>query len=46
MAYIEGNGKYYICGIPGYYAIKAAGNNRIILRDIKTLEEARDWLTS
>jgi hypothetical protein len=45
MTFIEGNKKYYICGIPGRYAIKATGNNRIILR-CDTLEEAREWLTA
>jgi hypothetical protein len=45
MRYIEGNARYYICGVPGNYAIKATGNNRIVIRDILTLQEARNWLT-
>jgi hypothetical protein len=41
MQWIEEHGKYYICGIPGNYAIKSQGNNRIIFRDIATLADAR-----
>jgi hypothetical protein len=41
--YIEGNQKRYICGIPGNYAVKSTGNNRIIARP-ETLEEAREYL--
>lgn len=44
MLYIEGNLRYYICGVPGNYAIKSTGNNRVVLRDIKTLEEARSMI--
>ena len=44
MRWIEGNNRRYICGVPGYYAVKATGNNRIIVRDIKTLLEARSYL--
>ena len=35
---------YYIVGVPGSYAVKACGNNRICGR-FTTLEEARNWLT-
>lgn len=41
MHYIEGNDRCYICGIPGAYAVKSTGNNRIIARDLPTLEDAR-----
>lgn len=36
----------YIVGIPGNYAVKTCGNNRILERDLKTLEDARIWLTT
>lgn len=42
--YIAGNDRYYVCGVPGNYAIKATGNNRIVWRDIKTLDEALEWI--
>ena len=44
MKWIDGNNRYYICGIPGNYAVKATGNNRIVIRDVATLEEARRWI--
>ncbi len=44
MKFIEGNTKYYICGMPGNYAIKSTGNNRIIVQGLTYLEEARAWL--
>lgn len=34
---------YYICGVPGNYAIKSSGNNRIIIDNILTLDDARNW---
>jgi formylmethanofuran dehydrogenase subunit A len=33
-----------IVGMPGNYAVKAHGNNRIMVRDLKTIEEAREWI--
>lgn len=42
--YIEGNNKYYICGIPGSYMIKSTGNNRVIKRNIEILDEAREFI--
>jgi hypothetical protein len=36
----------YIAGIPGNYFVKACGNNRILARDLKTIEDARIWLTT
>jgi len=44
MSRIEGNNKYYICGIPGSYTIKSTGNNRIIKRDIETLGTAQEFI--
>lgn len=44
MLYIEEHGRHYICGIPGDYAIKLCGNNRIIIRGFNTLYSARSWL--
>lgn len=33
-----------IVGIPGNYAVKAQGNNRIMARDFVTIEEAEQWI--
>jgi hypothetical protein len=41
---IEEHRHYYIVGVPGSYAVKSYGNNRICGR-FTTLEEARTWLT-
>lgn len=40
----RGYTSYYICGIPGHYAVKACGNNRILVRDLPTIQAARDWI--
>jgi len=46
--YIEGHTvgrrSYYICGIPGQYAVKSCGNNRILVMDLLTLDDARSWI--
>ena len=37
----------YLCniiGIPGQYAVKAHGNNRIMVRDLPTIEAAEEWI--
>ena len=44
MHYIEGNNRFYICGIPGNYTIKCCGNNRIAVTGLVTLARARKWL--
>ena len=33
-----------IVGIPGMYAVKIQGNNRIMVRDLPTVEAAEDWI--
>lgn len=33
-----------IVGIPGMYAVKAQGNNRIMARDFPTIEAAEGWI--
>lgn len=43
--WLQGRRGFYICGREGYYAVKACGNNRILARDLQTLEDARNWLT-
>ena len=35
---------YYICGNPGSYAVKTAGNNRVWIQDLPTIEHARQWI--
>jgi hypothetical protein len=42
---MEEHRHYYIVGVPGSYAVKSYGNNRICGR-FTTLEEARNWLTN
>ena len=44
MHYIKGNNRYYICGVPGNYAIKSTGNNRIVTRGIFNLKQARSLI--
>ena len=34
----------YVVGIPGNYAVKAQGNNRIMVRDLPTIEAAEQWI--
>lgn len=34
----------YVVGVPGNYAVKAQGNNRIMVRDLPTLEAAEEWI--
>ncbi len=46
MRIVEEYRRYYICGVPGNYAIKSYGNNRIVARDLPTLAHARQWLTN
>ncbi len=35
---------FYIVGVPGEYAVKACGNNRIVERGLPTLQSAREWI--
>jgi len=35
---------YNIVGVPGCYTVKAGGNNRILCRDLATIEDARKWI--
>jgi hypothetical protein len=35
---------YYICGNPGLYAVKTAGNNRVVQDQLPTIEHARQWI--
>ena len=34
----------YVVGVPGNYAVKAQGNNRVMVRDLLTLEAAEEWI--
>jgi hypothetical protein len=44
--YRRGRQGFYIVGAEGNYAVKSCGNNRILERDLETLEAARIWLTT
>lgn len=41
---VEEHRRTYICGVPGNYAVKSPGNNRILETGFTTLEEAREWI--
>ena len=43
-SYYHGRKGFYIAGTEGNFAVKSCGNNRIIARDFKIIEEARNWL--
>lgn len=34
----------YVVGVPGNYAVKAQGNNRVMVRDLPTIEAAEEWI--
>lgn len=44
--WVRGHRGFYIAGKLGCYFVKACGNNRILERDLETLEDARIWLTT